>query len=328
MTGSSAKSVGDLLNGMVSPAAAALFDRLLQAEPPAEVDFGSAEVQELADIGLMTVRGRGNDRTAVPLPLHQVLNRLLDHRHRHMAQLQEQLAATWLRFSTLAAAPADGEQRSSNGIELITDYDELARMASGLYRSPKRLLRATLNGEYVGGSAPHGPLLPPPDAIEAGVEFRMIYDTAHVTDEWGAHSAQLSVDAGEQARVRARVPIKMMHVDDAVALVTMDRTGSGGGLQVRSPALLELLAEWFDLLWTDSSTATWSTAFEPAEEPLGAAHRRVLQLMAAGLTDEAIAARTSASVRTVRRQVSAILDALRAESRFAAGVAAAKRGWL
>lgn len=323
----SAQGVGDLLSGMVSPAAAALFDRLLQ-EGPVKVDCCAAEVQELIDVGLMTVRGRGDDRTAAPLPLHQVLARLLDHRHRHMGQLQEQLAATWLRFSTLAAAPVEGEEGWTDGVTLITDYGELARLASGLYRSPKRLLRATLNGEYVGGLAPHGPLLPPPDAIEAGVEFRMIYDIAHVTDEWGAHSAQLSVEAGEQAKVRARVPIKMMHVDDTVALVTTDRTGSAGGLQVRSPALLELLAEWFDLLWTDSSTAVWSTAFEPAEEPLGAAHRRVLQLMAAGLTDEAIAVRTNASVRTVRRQVSAILETLRAESRFAAGVAAAKRGWL
>ena len=199
-------------------------------------------------------------------------------------------------------------------------------MASGLYRSPKRLLRATLNSEFVGGSAPHGALLPPRDAVDAGVEFRMLYETAHVTDTWGAQSVRMSVEAGEQARVRVRVPIKMMHVDDAVALVTVDRSGGAGGLDVRSPALLEVLAEWFDLLWADSSTVALSAA--PEEEPLGAAHRRVLQLMAAGLTDEAIAARTGASVRTVRRQVSVILDALRAESRFAAGVAAAKRGWL
>ncbi|MEV0073573.1 LuxR C-terminal-related transcriptional regulator [Amycolatopsis sp. NPDC050768] len=54
----------------------------------------------------------------------------------------------------------------------------------------------------------------------------------------------------------------------------------------------------------------------------------MLSLLAAGLTDEAIARSTGTGERTVRRHVCAILEILRVESRFAAGVAAAKRGWV
>jgi DNA-binding CsgD family transcriptional regulator len=154
----------------------------------------------------------------------------------------------------------------------------------------------------------------------------MIYDAMHVSDPWGSYSVEQSVRAGEQARVRKHVPIKMMHVDDSVALVTIDTTGAAGALHIHSTALLELLAEWFDLLWRDPGSTVVGGGTDEAE--LTGAQQKVLRLLASGLTDEAIAHRTGTAVRTVRRHVGAILTVLGADSRFQAGAAAAKRGWL
>jgi DNA-binding NarL/FixJ family response regulator len=56
--------------------------------------------------------------------------------------------------------------------------------------------------------------------------------------------------------------------------------------------------------------------------------RSILQGLAAGLTDEALAARLDLSVRTCRRHIAGPFDLLGAESRFQAGVLAARRGWL
>jgi hypothetical protein len=50
--------------------------------------------------------------------------------------------------------------------------------------------------------------------------------------------------------------------------------------------------------------------------------------MAAGLTDEAAAKRLGVSLRTVRRQIQALMTRLQATSRFQAGHNAAQRGWL
>ena len=60
----------------------------------------------------------------------------------------------------------------------------------------------------------------------------------------------------------------------------------------------------------------------------GAVRREILRLMAAGLTDEAIAGRLGISARSARRHIAAIMDALGAVSRFQAGAEAARRGWL
>ena len=56
--------------------------------------------------------------------------------------------------------------------------------------------------------------------------------------------------------------------------------------------------------------------------------RQVLMMLAGGATDETIARQLGVSSRTVERRVRALLDRLGAETRFQAGVQAARRGWL
>jgi DNA-binding NarL/FixJ family response regulator len=50
--------------------------------------------------------------------------------------------------------------------------------------------------------------------------------------------------------------------------------------------------------------------------------------MAEGLHDEAIAGRAGISTTTVRRHITAIMGRLGVSSRFAAGAAAQRRGWI
>ncbi len=61
---------------------------------------------------------------------------------------------------------------------------------------------------------------------------------------------------------------------------------------------------------------------------LTAAQQNVLELMARGLPDEGIAHRAGVSVTTVRRHIAAIMRRLGVTSRFAAGAAAHRRGWI
>jgi DNA-binding NarL/FixJ family response regulator len=58
------------------------------------------------------------------------------------------------------------------------------------------------------------------------------------------------------------------------------------------------------------------------------AQQAVLELMAEGLHDDAIAHRVGISTTTVRRHITAIIDRLGVRSRFAAGAAAQRRGWI
>jgi len=327
------KARTEVLAGLVSEEAAEAYESLHAAgHLPVGAGDGRFDVdgsvgKELLDAGVLSFAGTADDRFVRAVHPSIALRRLLDRQHRHLSALQSDLAGTWERFAAIVSPTsglADGDVESDD-VRAVRDRAEMSRLAAGLYRSPRRLLRATFNSRSGDSPTTEGLLLPPTDAIAAGVEFRMLYDAEHASDRWGSHSIQQSVLAGEQARVRKTVPVKMMHVDDTVALVTIDRTGVKGALHVQSPALLALLAEWFDTLWQAPDTTAIGGRIPDELTP---ARHKVLLLLASGLTDEAIAHHTGSAVRTVRRHVSAILESLQVESRFAAGVAAAKRGWL
>lgn len=321
------------LTGLVSEAAAEAYDRLHEAVHlpvgvgPGRFDLMDEPGRELLDAGVITFAGAGDKRFVRAVHPSIALRRLLDRQHRRLAALQTDLSETWERFAALVSPTSGliGADLESGDVRAVRDHAEMSRLAAGLYRAPRKLLRATFNGRSGQEPTTEGTLLPPADAVAAGVEFRMIYDTQHASDTWGSYSIEQSVLAGEQARVRQRVPVKMMHVDDTVALVTIDRTGSQGALHIESPALLQLIAEWFDALWDAPDTTPIGR--QPPDELTPVRHK-VLTLLAAGLTDESIANHTGTAVRTVRRHIGAILEVLQVDSRFAAGVAAAKRGWL
>ena len=84
------------------------------------------------------------------------------------------------------------------------------------------------------------------------------------------------------------------------------------------------LARIFEALWEDAVPV--SCGDRPQE--LTKAQWRVLRLLALGLDDLAMAQVTGTTVRTVRSHVVAVLAALDAPTRLAAGVGAAARGWL
>jgi DNA-binding NarL/FixJ family response regulator len=56
--------------------------------------------------------------------------------------------------------------------------------------------------------------------------------------------------------------------------------------------------------------------------------QNILELMAEGLPDAIIATRAGVSLSTARRHIAAIVTRLVASTRFAAGAAARRRGWI
>lgn len=61
----------------------------------------------------------------------------------------------------------------------------------------------------------------------------------------------------------------------------------------------------------------------PTEEEL-----TIIRMLAKGLTDEVVAQRVGISKRTYRRRLKAAMRKLGASSRFEAGAAAVRKGWL
>ena len=148
--------------------------------------------------------------------------------------------------------------------------------------------------------------------------------STNIASSAAATGSTFIIPNGEDVRLLPDLPLKLIIADRRAALVPLDETGLGGALLVRSPVLIGAFVCLFELLW-ERATPYRSTT---DTGPLTPQEQRIVQLLAAGLTDEAIARQTNAAIRTVRRHITSIVDKLQVETRFAAGVQAAQRGWL
>ena len=168
---------------------------------------------------------------------------------------------------------------------------------------------------------------PPLPALAGRVKCRSIYVASAMEDPSARRIIEACTEAGEQARLLLTVPMKMKLADHTTAMLPLTPTGTAGALVVRAPVITAALREYFELLWERATPLKASRSAAPGDR-LTPAQQAVLELMAEGLHDDAIAHRVGISTTTVRRHITAIIDRLGVRSRFAAGAAAQRRGWI
>lgn len=317
------------LAGLVSSEAEVVYQRLRASGAlrigtgPDEVDQGMAGVVELLDLGVVFHDGHDGAIRAVD---HAVALRLLiEARQSEMISFQNRILDGWTRLSKLLPSSLDhgGGDGRTDGIRVLTHVGDIVTRSAELYSAPKSRLRGTENGAFPtrpGGDRGRTPYPTP----RSDVRFQVLYEIDYQRTTAGARVIERAEQAGEEVRLRHRVPMKMLHVDDTVALVSTDRGGQSAVL-VQAPAVVAMLAEWFDLLWENPTTMSYPVGGTPTA--LNPVQCDVLKLMLVN-DDETIARRLQMSVTTVRRHIKSIYRALGVNSRFAAGMAAAKLNWI
>ena len=158
-------------------------------------------------------------------------------------------------------------------------------------------------------------------ATAAGRRSRAIYPARVLTDAPDVLRARIG--AGEEVRLAATVPVRMLVMGDAHALVPDVGDLGARRLVVRQRGVVAMLTTLFDQLW---SSAVAVPELESGARP--DVRRMILQQLAAGESDERIARTLGISLRTVRRRIASLLIELGVDTRFQAGVEAVRRGWL
>lgn len=161
-----------------------------------------------------------------------------------------------------------------------------------------------------------------PGPRNRNVRQRSIYETSYLTDKAGAEAVAESAAAGSEIRTLPSLPIELRISDGYCALLPLSHTEPDTSMYIRSPTLVKGLRDYFNLLWERA------TPIGGGESELDSEYRDILVLLNQGLKDEAIARRLDLTLRTVRRRIATLQDRLRVSTRFAAGAAAQRRGWL
>jgi DNA-binding CsgD family transcriptional regulator len=161
------------------------------------------------------------------------------------------------------------------------------------------------------------------EAVASGRRSRAIYPVSALRE--APETLRMRAEAGEQVRLLPELPTRLLVIGTSHAVVP-EPLGFADEPRslVRQRGLVEALALWFELLWERAAPVPSLDRGEPRPD----LRRFLLQQLASGAQDEQIARRLGVSLRTVRRRVADTLSELGADTRFQAGVEAARRGWL
>ncbi|MFC5884832.1 helix-turn-helix domain-containing protein [Kitasatospora sp. CM 4170] len=237
--------------------------------------------------------------------------------------------------------PVQHRHHAGTALELVRGADRIAALLEDAARGARTEALSLRPGQDLSGPALAGKLARERLALAHGAALRTIYPAAVLRRPAVlAHVRELTA-AGARIRAAHSLPLWLIVVDARLAILPAPGSGSSGSgsgagqdegegstaaqaaVVVREPALVALVAELFEYFWS----AAWTPPeLLPGASEMTDRHHEVLRMLAAGLTDAAIARKLEVSERTVRRLVADLTADLGAESRFQAGVYAARLG--
>jgi DNA-binding CsgD family transcriptional regulator len=324
-----------LFDGLVPAEVIEAYDRLLAcggcAKDQAEYLAGGAGV-----VAALTGWGMAHVQPHTPAdpawlqpasPDLALLGVLAGHQNQ-LARDQELLLDGHQRLADIQARSGTG----MNGhfpehlVTVVTDPAQISDLSAALVNTARKEWM-TLENLHTEMPLTQDFAQPPLPAFAGRVRCRSIYDITAMDDPVARQIIQACAEAGQQARLLPGVPMKMKLADHTTAMLPLTPTGTPGALVIRAPVIIAALREYFELLWERATPLAPHRTAAPGGR-LAPAQQAVLELMAEGLHDDAIARRAGVSVTTVRRHITAIMTRLGVSNRFAAGAAAQRRGWI
>jgi len=327
-------SIRELFEGLVPAQVIDAYDRLLArdgcAKEQAEELVGGGLVRALTDRGMAHVLPHtpADPAWLRPASPDLALQGVLAGHQNRLARDQELLVDGHRRL-------ADAQARFGTGmngrfpehlVSVVADRAQISELSASLANTARRDWMS-LENLHTDMPVTDDFAQPPLPAYGGRVRCRAVYDAAAMDDPAARRIIQSCADAGEQARLLPGVPMKMKLADYTTAMLPLTPAGTAGALIIRAPVIISALREYFELLW-DRATPLKPERGAASTGRLTPAQQAVLELMAQGLADAVIARRAGVSVTTVRRHITAIMARLGVSSRFAAGAAAQRKGWI
>jgi DNA-binding CsgD family transcriptional regulator len=220
---------------------------------------------------------------------------------------------------------------SSELLEVLSTPDAVGQYFQQLQQSVREEMLGMDRPPY----PPGGPVFNETEleCLGRGVTYRALYDRSLLSMGYEEPIGRYQA-AGEQARVTTGLPTKLAIADRRVALLPLHREGlpANGAIVVHASPLLDSLVSLFELLWRRATPLALGRPVGPEgdddDEAISELDRRLLSMLAAGMKDEAIARQLGVNVRTVVRRVARLMHELGADTRFQAGLQAARRNLL
>lgn len=292
--------------------------------PEADVRAGLDRLAELTLVRQSRERPGGLRVLGLELALEVMLRR----KEQEVLDQQQRLAAAKLAAAqAIAERAAELGPRSGEapGADVLLGLDSIHERLELLAKDLRGECLAVMPGGAQSQASLDASRPLDEEALNRGVALLTLYQDSVRNDMATLTYARWMTEAGGQVRTAPVLPPRFLVFDREVAVVPIDPANTRrGALCTREPAVVATLCALFFQVWEGAvPLGTRQTTGE-----ISTSEKQLLKLLASGLTDEAAAKRLGVSLRTVRRQMSSLMERLNARSRFEAGLKAAQLGWL
>nr|BFE73471.1 hypothetical protein GCM10020092_067720 [Actinoplanes digitatis] len=173
--------------------------------------------------------------------------------------------------------------------------------------------------------------------VAQGVRYRVVIDRLALAEPGVVAETIESLRDGVEVRVVESLPIKLMLADAELALVPLTVTPGEepGAVLLHRAGLLTAMDALFEIVWRHAHPLDVSAldgeggqrAQDVEADAPTALDRKILALLLAGLTDQAVATQLDLSLRTLQRRLRHLMDLAGVQSRMQLGWYAARHDW-
>lgn len=281
--------------------------------------------RELAELESLRLVYLDEDSEIIADDPRQTLGRLLDEEEAELTERRQGLIDVRLAIETYEADFRQGMAQSGPpappwervpAAEVPAVIERLIRASDGpLLQVTSTLARGPGHLESVKRLRAQ--------VMSSGRQQRSVFPLSVLADTDWRRLAETRAAAGEHQRYLEHVPLDFLVFGDSGVLMSDDEepvVRAPDMLLVRTPNMQRMFTALFEELWRRADPVHDGGAAE--------ADLRLLELLALGFKDEAIARHLGLGLRTVRRRVSALMDEHGVETRFQLGLAVSRRGLL
>ncbi|MGW0804915.1 helix-turn-helix domain-containing protein [Nonomuraea sp. NPDC002799] len=312
------ETVYRFLVGAPRPAAELAADL---GRPPASVE---EDLRTLIGRGLVS-RQSGDPRRYVAAPPSVALGGLLTARREELRTAELAIVALTEQHRMAATGRAVGDL-----IEVVTGVEAVRQRFLQIQWAATGQVRSFSTAPFV--AVPPGDNTAEDQGVDRGVAYRVVVEREMLAVPGVAARTIESVRRGVRVRVADKLPIKLMMADGELALVplTTDPGGEPAAVVLHRSGLLAAVEALFEAVWQRAYPLRVDAAGTLDEQPEPAVtelDRKILGLLLAGLTDEAVAGQLDLSLRTLQRRLRALMDLAGVRTRVQLGWHAARNDW-
>ncbi|TWF82761.1 helix-turn-helix domain-containing protein [Kitasatospora viridis] len=296
-----------------------------------------AALDELVGLELLR-RSRERSGAWVPVPMAVALPGLVRRQEEELAARERAVAAGRAAATRLIAqqvvqqvgpGPAGGRGAGATATtEHLVGADAVQDRLDQLVAGATTEVLSLVPGNAVPEDALRAAKAADTVTLGRGVICRIVYQDAIRNHPPTLAYGRWLAEQGAQVRITAVLPQRLLIADRRAAVVPIDPDKPWAGrVHTDDPGIVHQLVALFENVWAGAAPLEPA---RPLERGTGLTNveRSLLQLLAAGATDEVTARQLGISTRTVRRIMADLMARLDADSRFEAGIKAAKNGWL